>query len=108
MAKRLYRIQFLNQGKIYELYARHVAQGDLLGFIEVGDLVFGERSAVVVDPSEEKLKSEFSGVRRIHVPMHSVIRIDEVDRQGTSKISEAEGNVTPFPMHYSPGSDPGK
>ena len=30
--------------------------------------------------------------------MHSIIRIDEVDKQGTSKISKLEGNVTQFPM----------
>jgi hypothetical protein len=29
--------------------------------------------------------------------MHAIIRIDEVDKQGTSKITKAEGNVTQFP-----------
>lgn len=108
MSKHLYRIQFMNQGKVYEIYARQVSQGGMLGFVEVEELVFGERSSVVVDPSEEKLKSEFEGVRRTFIPMHSVIRIDEVSRQGVSKISEAQGNVTPFPVYYNPGSDPGK
>lgn len=108
MAKRLYRVQFLNQGKVYEIYARGVSQGGLLGFVEVEELVFGERSSVVVDPSEEKLKNEFANVQRTHIPMHSVIRIDEVDRQGASKISEAEGNVTPFPVYYTPGPNAGR
>jgi len=108
MSKHLYRIQFFNQGQVYEVYARKVIQGNMLGFVEVEDLVFGERSSVVVDPSEEKLKNEFSGVNRTFVPMHSVIRIDEVSRQGTGKISKAEGNVTPFPLYYTPGSGPEK
>jgi hypothetical protein len=32
-----------------------------------------------VDPSEERLRHEFEGVQRFHVPLHSVIRIDEVE-----------------------------
>lgn len=103
--KNVYRIIFVNQGKVYELYARHVSQGGLFGFVEVGGLLFGERSAVVVDPSEERLKSEFEGVERFHIPMHAVIRIDEMDREGAGKISELPsqgGNVTPFPGFYTP------
>ena len=82
-------------------------QGMLFGFIEVEELVFGERSSVVVDPSEEKIKTEFEGVKRTHLPMHSIIRIDEVDKEGVSKISKLEGgNVTQFPAHmYNPGGN---
>ncbi|MCK6372221.1 MAG: DUF1820 family protein, partial [Gammaproteobacteria bacterium] len=90
-ARRLYKISFMNQGKVYEIYARSVAQGSLFGFIEVEKLVFGERSSVVVDPSEERIKAEFQGVRRTYLPMHSILRIDEVDKEGVSKISKAEG-----------------
>ncbi len=99
--ERVYRISFMQQGEVYELYSRHVSQGGLLGFVEIEELLFGERSKVVVDPSEERLKSEFEGVRRIYVPMHAVIRIDEVERQGVSRISEpSDGGdkVAPFPM----------
>ena len=107
-AKRLYRIAFLNGGKLYEIYARSVAQGDLYGFIEISDIVFGEKSALVVDPAEERLKTEFAEVRRSYVPLHSVVRIDEVDKQGTARISSAgEGKVTPFPgPFYGPGKPP--
>ena len=103
----IYRISFLQQGQVYEIYARHVSQGGLLGFVEIENLLFGERSKVVVDPSEERLKSEFEGVRRVYVPMHAVIRIDQVERQGVSRISEpdpAGDRVTPFPLPmYRPG-----
>ena len=57
--KKLYRIVFMSQGQVYEIYAREVGQGALFGFVEVEQLVFGERTTVVVDPSEEKIKSEF-------------------------------------------------
>ena len=104
--KRLFRVQFVNQGKIYEIYAREVNHGGLFGFLEIADFVFGKRTEVVVDPSEEKLKAEFEGVKRSYIPMHSVIRVDEVVKEGHGKISRAEGNVTPFPVpYYSPGSD---
>lgn len=97
--KNLYRITFHNQGKIYEVYARKVTDAGLLGFVQVEGLVFGERTSVVVDPSEERIRDEFSGVQRTYLPMHAVIRIDQVSRQGTSKITDARGEkVTPFPM----------
>lgn len=95
----IFKVVFANQGKVYEIYARKVSYGSLFGFVEVEELVFGERSAVVVDPSEERVKAEFEGVKRTYLPMHSVLRIDEVRKQGVSKISAAEGsNVTPFPL----------
>ena len=95
----------MSQGQVYEIYAREVGHGALFGFVEIEQLVFGERSSVVVDPTEEKIKSEFEHVKRTYLPMHSVIRIDEVDKQGASKISKLEGgNVAQFPMPiYTPG-----
>lgn len=98
-ASHIFKVVFVNQGKVYEIYARKVSHGTLFGFVEIEELVFGERSAVVVDPSEERVKSEFEGVKRTYVPLHSVLRIDEVRKQGVSKITNAEGsNVTAFPM----------
>ena len=94
----------MSQGQVYEVYAREVGHGSMFGFIEVEQLVFGERSSLVVDPSEEKIKAEFENVKRTYLPMHSIIRIDEVDKQGASKISKLEGNVAQFPMPiYTPG-----
>ena len=110
--KRTYRVVFHNQGKVYELYARSVSHsGEMYGFVEIGGLIFGERTAILVDPSEEKLKGEFSGVERTFVPIHSVIRIDQVDRSGANKVhsvGESGGNIAHFPMPYAPpGRDPG-
>ncbi len=102
--KRLYKVIFMSQGQVYEIYARNVSHGELFGFVEVEKLVFGERTTVVVDPSEEKIKTEFENVRRSYLPMHSIIRNDEVDTQGASKVSKIEGNVAQFPVPiYTPG-----
>ncbi len=107
--KSVYKVVFHNQGKVYELHAGKVVQSDMYGFVEIADIIFGERSAVVVDPSEERLKSEFSGVKRTFIPMYAIIRIDEVAKQGANKVlslSEAGTNITPFPVpFYTPGSD---
>jgi hypothetical protein len=100
-ASHIFKVLFVNQGKVYEIYARKVSHGSLFGFIEVEELVFGERSTVVVDPTEEKIKAEFNEVKRTYLPMHSVLRIDEV------KIVALEGsNVSQFPVPiYTPGGD---
>lgn len=110
MAKKtLYRVTFASQGKIYEVYARQVEHGAMFGFVMIEELVFGERSKLVVDPAEEKIKSEFANVKRSYVPMHAIVRIDEVDKTGVSKITQGSGdNVSPFPVPlYTPGSDQG-
>ncbi len=107
--ERLYRVQFLNQGKVYEIYARRVGPSDIFGFVAIEGLVFGEKSLVVIDPSEERLKNEFDGVPLTHVPLHAVIRIDEVKKQGSAKIIAIDGNsdnVVGLP--FAPGSAPRK
>jgi hypothetical protein len=76
-----------------------VSHGSLLGFVEVEKLVFGTRASVVVDPTEEKIQTEFAGVKRTYLPMHSILRIDEVEKQGVSKVVNAEGgNIAQFPV----------
>jgi hypothetical protein len=111
-ASHIFKVVFVNQGKVYEVYARKVSHGNMFGFIEVEDLVFGERSTVVLDPTEERIKSEFEGVKRSYLPLHCVLRIDEVKKQGVSKIVSFEGaNVAqfPVPLYSAPtGEPPGK
>lgn len=96
----IFKVIFINQGQVFEMYAKAIYQSDLWGFLEIEEFVFGERTQVVVDPSEEKLKAQFEGVVRSYVPMHSIVRIDEVERLGVARISDASatGNIMPFPM----------
>jgi len=101
--KNLYRVVFLNQGQVYEVYAAGVGPSDLPGFVEIEGYQFGERSQMVVDPSEERLKSEFEGVERSFIPMHAVIRIDEVEQRGVAQVTEYKGEkITPFPSPSAP------
>jgi hypothetical protein len=102
--KDIFKVTFLNKGEVYEVYAEQVYQSDLWGFIEIEDFVFGERSQVVVDPSEEKLKTEFNGVKRSFIPMQAIVRIDQVEKEGVAKITNGD-NIAPFPNIVTP---PGK
>ena len=48
---------------------------------------------------------EFGGTRVLHLPMQSIIRVEEVERKGQSAIRDAatgEKVVTPFPMPAKP------
>ncbi len=108
MAKNpIFRVIFQNQGEVFEIYARQIFQSELWGFIEVEEFVFGERSQVVVDPGEEKLKAAFEGVKRSYIPLNTIIRIDEVEKEGASKVFKTKGdNVKPFPtVHHLPSRD---
>ena len=105
---KIYKVMFHNQGKVYEIYAKNVHHSAMFGFVEIEKLLFGEKSSVVVDPSEENLKNEFSGVDRTYIPMHSIVRIDEVKKQGAAKISDGDGvneNIMPFPVYTKPSKD---
>ena len=105
MSKPLYKVTFLNHGRVYELYARHVASSTLWGFTEVAELVFDVHAGIVVDPTEERLRDEFGNTRVLHLPMQSIVRIEEVEKKGQSAIRDAvtgETVVTPFPLPAKP------
>lgn len=106
---RIYRVTFFNQGEIYEIYARKLSSAGLFGFVEIEELTFGDASRVVIDPAQERLEREFAEVKRSYIPMHAVVRIDEVEKPGVGRISavkEGDGKVHPFPTPIlPPGGD---
>ncbi|MEQ8349968.1 MAG: DUF1820 family protein [Leptospiraceae bacterium] len=100
--RKLFRVIFMNQGKSYEVLAREVEASDLFGFIENRELVFGEKSQVLVDPTEDGLRKEFEDTRRIILPMHSIVRIEELDRK-----ARARARVVSLPNSAAIESGPG-
>jgi hypothetical protein len=102
----IYKVIFQCQGQVYEMYAKGVASAPIFGFVEVESFLFGERSKIIVDSSEERLKTEFAGVKRAYIPLHAVIRIDQVEREGASRITSSEkgesGGVSLFPVPVPP------
>ena len=101
----IFRVMYYQNDDIYELYAQQVSQDYLYAFLEIEGIIFGERTELLVDPAEERLKTEFEGVVRTYVPLQNVIRIDEVEKAGTNKITHTEGNrgnVSAFPSPVPP------
>jgi len=98
--KQLYKIIFLNHGKVYELYSEGVTSSGLWGFIEVSNLVFEMGEGLVVDPTEEKMRQEFESARVLHLPIQSVLRVEEVEKRGQCLIRDRKSGekVTPFPI----------
>ncbi len=104
--KTTYKVIFYNQHQVYEVYARAIYQSEMYGFIEIEEFVFGERSQMIVDPSEEKLKAEFANVKRSYIPLQSIIRIDEVAKEGQVKVTDIKSGdkIAHFP--FSGGTSP--
>jgi len=86
-----------------ELYARGVRSSELMGFVEISELIFDHQNDLLIDPSAEKIKAEFGDVNNTYLPLHSIIRIDEVEKTGLNKIrpltkhDRTTGNVATFP-----------
>ena len=107
-ASSIFKVIFYNEGEVFEIYTRNIYQSDMYGFIELEEFLFGERAQVIVDPAEEKLKNEFSNVKRSYIPMQSIIRIDEVEKEGQVKVSDIKGagNIAQFPTRSGHSSKP--
>lgn len=97
---KLYRVAFLNHGKVYELYCTGVTSSGLWGFVEISGMVFDDSDTMVIDPTEDKMRAEFEDVDVLHVPMHGVLRVEEVKNKGQAVIRDRESGekVTPFPL----------
>jgi hypothetical protein len=104
----VFRIIYYNQDDVYEIYACSLSESNMFGFLEVGELLFNTRSSMVIDPAEERLKTEFSDVKRFYIPTHNIIRIDEVAQEGTAKVKPAgavKATISTLPHAKLPGKD---
>lgn len=94
----IYRILFLQQEKLYEIYTQYISEETLMGFIEAEKLIFNENESSIVDPDEERLRTEFKGVIRCYIPLHTIIRIDEISLKSGTKIHKVDDdNVSHLP-----------
>lgn len=85
-----YRVTFSSQEELYQICARSVSSSDLYGLIEIGGFFFPENK-LVYNPGEERIRREFSGITRIWVPYHAIVRIDEM-------ADESEGEIKIVPL----------
>ena len=89
----LYRVQFISSGERYELFVKELLTSNIFGFVEIADFVWDTHTELVLDPSHEKLKAEFGDVNRTFIPMHNVLRIDQVKKQGSARITQLSDKV---------------
>lgn len=97
----MYKVIFHNHNKVYELFCESVSGSEFsYGFVEFANFIFEPSHELVVDPTEEKLREEFSDVETLHVPMHAVIRIEEVKKRGKCVIRDSKSGekVTHLPL----------
>jgi hypothetical protein len=94
----LFKIIFINNGKVYELYAREVFSSEIYGFIYVADLVFDQNKTIVIDPAEEKLREEFKNANVLHLPIQCVTRIEEVKKKMSCTIRDFKSGESMNPL----------
>jgi hypothetical protein len=97
----IYRVSFISEGELCEIFALGIANSNLFGFLEVDELVWGSNSSIVIDPSEERLRNKFKDVTCLFIPLHTVdnIAIVEKDKMGSAKIVPIKegSNIMRFP-----------
>lgn len=108
----LYRVLFHQDNKIFEVYSNYISEEALVGFLEVEDLVLTElHSTILIDPdNEDRMRQEFKEVKRCYIPIHLILRIDEIVKEGASlrNLGEKTSNVSQFPgkpFHRVPTED---
>jgi hypothetical protein len=75
--KTFYKVSFARDNELYQICARHVGTSEWWGLIELSGFIFPE-NRLVYNPGEERIRREFSGIRRTWIPYHAIVRIDEV------------------------------
>lgn len=111
MKKHIYKVVFSTQGKVYEIRAKKVSQGTLFGFVQIDGIVHEEQEPnILMEPLAERMRTEFNGVERTYIPLHNVIRIDEVETKEVipdPMPAPRSSKIANFPMHrLKPSTDP--
>lgn len=80
----LFRIHFTWKEKERVLKARELDMTHPY-FVSIGDIIFPEASALIIDPADDELRSEFRDAKHIMLPFQQVKLIEEIpDREETS------------------------
>jgi hypothetical protein len=89
-----FRIIFKCGTEIIEIYANQVFQSELWGFLEVESFIVEASD----DSINNKVKKDFTGIKRSYIPITSIVRIDELEQRESSKKPIKSGsNIKPFP-----------
>jgi hypothetical protein len=89
MSSPIYRIIFTYQEDVQQVYAQYISEETLMGFIEADALLeYDPTQKGVVDPKE---------VRRCYIPLHNIVRIDEISVPGNG---DTKDNVSHLPHAF--------
>ena len=72
----IFRVHFTWKEKAYELKARSLDMTHPY-FVSIKDLVLPEESSVLINPADDEIRKNFSGVRQLMLPFQSVSLIEE-------------------------------
>ena len=98
LEKALYRIRFRTEESVYELCATNLYQTDMIGFVVIEGITFRDQGGVIANPAEERLRDEFKDSEKVYIPMHAIIRIDQVREQRVAKILPLDSSKALYPL----------
>lgn len=77
--KSLYRVRFMTKEDVkpVEVVVKRVVSSEFLGLIMLEDFVFSDTKQHVLLPSEDKIRRQFTDTRRLHIPYHNILSIEE-------------------------------
>ncbi len=86
--KPLYRVRFMNKedNKVVEVTVKRVVSSEFLGLIMLEDFVFSDSQVVLA--GDDKLKKQFLDTKRLHIPYHNILAIEEflAPKQETKQV----------------------
>jgi len=79
MRKKLFKIIFVDEDKkIQTIHSSKLNPSSFLGLVEISDIVFLDKSEIIIAPDDGDLKNKFKNVERSYIPLNAIVRIDEV------------------------------
>jgi hypothetical protein len=96
----LYRVHFKWKDKEVQLTAKSLDLSHPY-FVSIKELVFPKGKKLIIDPQEEDLQKAFGDTDHLMIPFQSVIIIEELSKEGKSKLMPFE-KVSEQKMESSP------
>ena len=107
----VFRVVYQVQGQKKILYARYISEESLMGFIEAEALLTAADKKDLPESLDiENLNAEFESVARTYLPMHAIIRIDELikENEAMKSTENTSCNVSHFPSKKTSSDDGAK
>jgi len=90
--KKVFKVYFFHMDKVYTLFAKEVnASGELYNMCEISDIIF-QRNKNLIVPSEDEVRQEFSNIKKLMIPLHHLVRIDELEDVNEEDITNPKAH----------------